>query len=142
VSRILIAFGFLICVSASVRADEKSDQDLKALQGDWKVEKLVKGGETAPAEDIANLTFSFKGNELIPSKAPKDSAIIILDPAKKPAAIDLTGNIAKKSVLGIYELNGHSLKLCIAGPKEPRPTEFASPKESKTMYVELKRAAK
>jgi uncharacterized protein (TIGR03067 family) len=141
-SRSLIVLSISVCVATLVRADEKSDKALKELQGDWKVEKMVREGEAAPPEKIAKLVLTFKGNQIIPSEKPTDIATITLDPSQKPAAIDLMDERGKEMNFGIYELKGDTLKICLAQPKAARPKEFGSTKESMTMYFELKRAAK
>ena len=131
----------LILASASVSADEKADKALKTLQGEWQVEKIVASGEPVPAEKIAKLTFTFKDSQLIPSDNPKDVATVKLDPDRKPAWFDLTDRM-KETMLGIYELSGDTLKVCMADPGTERPKEFTSAKGSKTTYLVLKRASK
>ena len=49
------------------------------------------------------------------------------DPAKK--TIDLVNTIGPrkgKTQLGIYELDGDTVKFCFAGPGKDRPTEFTA----------------
>jgi hypothetical protein len=45
-------------------------------------------------------------------------------------------------MLGIYELSGDELKICLADPGADRPKEFASAKGSKATYMVLKRTGK
>jgi uncharacterized protein (TIGR03067 family) len=139
--RSLALVAVMALASVSVSADDKTDKALKALQGEWKVEKIVVGGELVPAEKTAKLTFTFKDNQLIPSDNPKDTATIKLDPNQKPAWLDVTDR-TKETTLGIYELTEDTLKVCLAKPGADRPKEFASAKESKTAYMVLKRASK
>jgi hypothetical protein len=57
-----------------------------------------------------------------------------LDPTKKPKTIDLTDKKGKK-ILGIYVLDGNSLKV-LAGIGEGRPTEFVTkPKSNLALFV-------
>ena len=119
-----------------------AEEVVKKLQGDWKGEKGVSRGEAIPAEFVAKILFTFKGNEIIPADMPKDIATFKLDPAQRPATIDLTDR-SKETLLGIYELKGNVLKLCIAeNPKDPRPKDFTSTKENKLTVLELKRVNK
>ncbi len=47
-----------------------------------------------------------------------------------------------KDVLGIYEQNGDTLKLCLAKTGEARPKTFEAPQGSKIGYLVLKRKKK
>ena len=52
-----------------------------------------------------------------------------IDPAANPKAMETTastGPYKDKPLLGIYELDGDSLKICYAAPGKDRPTEFNS----------------
>jgi hypothetical protein len=54
-------------------------------------------------------------------------AKIIVDPSKKPKTIDydvIDGPAKGKKLLGIYELEGDTLKSCFAAPDAERPTDF------------------
>ena len=122
-------------------ADDKAENAIKALQGEWKIEKMLANGEVVPLEKAEKRFLTIKGNEVIPSDNPKDVATIKIDPAQKPAHIDFT-DTTKETMLGIYELSGETLKLCMANPGEKRPTEFKAPKDSKVLYLVLKRERK
>src|SRR5205823_7638423 len=53
------------------------------------------------------------------------------DPSQKPKTIDLEntlGSAAGKTQHGIYEIDGEVLKICYAGPNQPRPTDYTSAK--------------
>jgi uncharacterized protein (TIGR03067 family) len=52
-----------------------------------------------------------------------------IDPTKKPKTIDYTmteGPTKGKTQLGIYELDGDTVKFCFAAPGKERPTEFTA----------------
>ncbi len=52
-----------------------------------------------------------------------------VDRSKTPMAIDYyntEGGNAGKTQLGIYELNGTTLRLCLAAPGQERPADFTS----------------
>ena len=132
----------LLVPAARLAADEAVDKALKAMEGDWKVEKMTAGGQELPAEAVAKITFTIKDGEITPSDNPADKAKLKLDPSKKPAHLDLTDK-SNKTVPGIYEVSGETLKLCFADePAATRPTEFASPKDSKVVLMVLKKAKK
>jgi len=68
---------------------------------------------------------------------------ISLDAGKSPKEVDTKfseGPIAGKTSLGIYELDGDTLKSCVAEPGDPRPKTFASRRGTRLMLVVYKRA--
>ena len=119
-------------------AQDDAKKDLDKLQGKWKAEKMIFMGEEAPAEATAKMVVSCKGNEFIPADKPDEPATIKLGPSAKPKTIDLTEK-NKKVSLGIYELDGDTLKLCFSEPGTERPKTFESPKGSKIAYLVMKR---
>jgi hypothetical protein len=57
--------------------------------------------------------------------ATSEAGIFKLDATKKPKQMD-TVSTEKEVMLGIYELEGDSYKVCFAPVRKPRPSEFAS----------------
>jgi uncharacterized protein (TIGR03067 family) len=56
-------------------------------------------------------------------------AKVTIDPTKKPKAIDYEmteGPTKGKTHLGIYELDGDTVKFCFAAPGKDRPADFTS----------------
>src|SRR5262249_36521393 len=110
-------------------------------QGSWTVTSALVNGK--PEVEIQGGKFLFKDGKL--TLRARDQVIVELsckvDPTKKPRAIDLTFTREGKeeTALGIYELEGDVLKLCLRKPTEKgRPTEFAS-KDETIALIELKR---
>jgi uncharacterized protein (TIGR03067 family) len=70
---------------------------------------------------------------------------LTIDAAKKPKAIDYlpdAGQEDGKTVMGIYEVKGDELRLCVAEPGKDRPTELSSKKGSGWKLWTLKRLLK
>ena len=68
-----------------------------------------------------------------------------LDPSKSPKTIDvmMTEGLKKGAVmLGIYEIDGDTLRVCFDEEGKKRPTEFKSPAGSQTFVNVHKRAKK
>ena len=91
------------------------------------------------------ITLTIAGDKLSFSRTRKgekqnfdNGSYEIVDAGAKPKMIDLTG-FPKPDVkmLGIYELDGNTLKICVG--KSKRPTEFASKPGSKTGVLVLRR---
>jgi uncharacterized protein (TIGR03067 family) len=66
----------------------------------------------------------------------------VLDPGKKPKTIDIKfteGPEKGNTSLGIYELDGDTLKICLTITAKDRPTEFAAKAKSGHGFEVLKR---
>ncbi len=135
-----IALVSLFAAAASA-ADDEAQKALKALEGEWKVAKIVVAGEELGADKVKGMTFTIKGDQLIPSDNPKDPATVKIDPSTKPASIEFKDTHNEVS-LGIYKLDGDTATFCFTEGKGARPKEFQSAKGSKTVLLELKKAVR
>src|SRR5437763_8723756 len=87
-------------------------------------EDMVKTGKRVSKDGVT--TVSFDGKVYIKAK-------FTIDPSQKPKTIDYAvteGTNKGKTQLGIYEIDGDTLKFCFAAPEKPRPAEFASKADS------------
>jgi uncharacterized protein (TIGR03067 family) len=140
--RIRIAM-VLVCglaLSAVAAADEKSDQD--KLQGKWKMESGTHGGKPLPDEIVKGSTITIDGKTMKMTRTAegKDQTremTFKLDPSKKPKTIDV--DMDGKPGLGIYSLDGDTLKICHGDQGDERPTTFESKEGSNVTVVVLKR---
>jgi uncharacterized protein (TIGR03067 family) len=143
ITRLLAVGAVAFLVGAGPAKADPAEMDTKALQGTW---EAVEQQPLQPVPDVTHLrkvviaggtlTWHYGRGE---QPTVTDSAYK-LDPAAKPKAIDFvpaSGTEKGKTYLGIYELDGDSLKICYRGPGEERPTVFAT-KDGAMLYV-LKR---
>lgn len=111
---------------------EKKDDAIKAelarLEGSYSCVSLQQGTDKGDSEIIKTLKLVVKDNQWTVYIRGKVStlATFTIDPTKKPKTIDLTGTMGGdkgEKYLGIYELNGDELNLCI-GDTKSRPSGF------------------
>jgi uncharacterized protein (TIGR03067 family) len=131
------------------RADER-DKDQEKLQGTWKFVEAIDDGKAAPQELIAKWAIKIAGDKMtvvivVPGEPEESHSVTFkLDSTKKPKASDAVpqdGPQKGKTLPGIYEIEGDSLKICLPNKETAnRPTEFASPKKSDLGLMVLKRS--
>jgi uncharacterized protein (TIGR03067 family) len=107
--------------------------DVAKLQGSWDVISGQANGEAPPKGMFDGAKVSFAGLRV--SLLGKDATFEI-DETKQPHWIEF--NRPGSRQIGIYELSGDNLKLCV-GPPDDRPKEFKTkPRTDHTMLI-LKR---
>jgi len=105
--------------------------DLDKLQGTWVLVSMQTEGHDVAAEDFKDWTAVYEQNRvtLRAGDRVRRRGIVTLDPSRKPKAIntwDQDGPYDDQTVPGIYELEGDTLKLCVARPGQERPNEFTT----------------
>jgi uncharacterized protein (TIGR03067 family) len=140
----------VIAVCLLMGADEASDavkKEMAKLEGEWTMVSGEIDTQALPEEYLKNSRRVAKGDETTVTIGGKVflKAKFTVDPAKKPKTIDylMTEGFTKgKTQLGIYELDGDSVKFCFAAPGKERPTEFKTKEGSRTTLSVWKRAKK
>lgn len=121
----------LLAAGLTLGADKASDEALKAewakLNGTWQLVSAEADGKKAPEEFVKKVRVIIKdgkhtvhvGDEVAAKEIP-----FAVDPTKKPKASTDTLPDGKK-ILGIYEIDGDTLKSCVAPVGKERPKEFS-----------------
>jgi RNA polymerase sigma factor (sigma-70 family) len=125
-------------------AKEDAVKDQQKILGTWAYVSVEVKGEKRPEEEVkeAKLIFAPEGKFTAMSKGKEMGGTYKLDPAKKPKEITTT-NDDGKTHLGIYELDGDTLTICMHQEDgADRPTEFATKADTKVVLVVLKREKK
>jgi uncharacterized protein (TIGR03067 family) len=121
--------------------------ELKKLEGTWTVVSLESMGRTYPEATIQRMNYrlTVKGNTYSWEVRNRQTigATIKLDIKKNPKKFDLQiseGVLKGKTMLGIYALDGDTLKICYAHAGIDRPTAFATQAGIRHVLMVLKRA--
>ncbi len=123
-----------LLVAAPVPKDKEKPKDEDAILGTWKIEKFDAGGGPGgpPPGELDKIRFVFEKDgkmKFVGGPGGADAATTYkIDPTAKVKTLDLTmtrPGDQPQTALGIYELDGDTLKWCMAeGPDKARPEEM------------------
>jgi len=117
--------------------DGKSDRD--KLQGEWKAESVIRGGEKAADDFVQGFSMSVKENRWMVMLSGQEVKGTFKEASdKKPKEITFSSDDGTER-LAIYDIDGDTLKVCVSEPGEARPTEFESKSGSSAMNIVFKR---
>ncbi|HJZ91193.1 MAG TPA: TIGR03067 domain-containing protein [Gemmataceae bacterium] len=145
--RMLVSVAAVTLVLGADAPADAVKTETAQLEGEWTMvsgkrdgqklpDDFVKSGKRVAKDGVSTVTF---GDPLFMK------ARLTIDPGKKPKTIDyevIDGQGKGKTVLGIYEIDGNTVKFCFAAPDKERPTEFASKEGSGHTLSVWKRTAK
>jgi uncharacterized protein (TIGR03067 family) len=111
--------------------DEVAFRELLKFQGSWTVESMELNGAAVPTPDIQGRTMFFGGDAFILRKGKDVLQVGVqkIDPGKSPRTVNATitkGLYQGETMLGIYEFDGETLKVCFEIEGASRPKEFKS----------------
>lgn len=138
-----------LLLAADAPKEDPNKKDMDALQGSWKLVSRERDGKADPADAIKDIVVVNTGNKFElkggPSAVGATKGSFVIDATKKPKHMDRTpadGPQKDKTLLCIYELDGDTLKLCVAPAGKERPTEFSSKAGSGHILSVFKREKK
>jgi uncharacterized protein (TIGR03067 family) len=141
--------GFAASGGYGTAVDDKSDleKEVRKFKGTWTFESSEAGGKELPTGELKRLLLTFEGDKHTVKNG--DEVIQVgtqkLDPSKSPKTIDVTmteGPSTGTVMLGIYEIDEDTLKVCFDPQGKKRPTEFKSAPGSENFVNIHKRAKK
>jgi uncharacterized protein (TIGR03067 family) len=137
---------FALAVSMLVFSAAARGDDLKAMEGTWKVESAEAEGQKIESEDLKELMVKIAGDRYdLKIKDKTDAGTLKLDETQKPKTLDGTdteGDDVGKVTKAIYELSGDTLKVCYALNGGERPKELATSAGSSLLLITYKREKK
>jgi uncharacterized protein (TIGR03067 family) len=136
----------LLAVCTLVFAPAARADDLKAMEGTWKVEAAEAGGKKLESDELKELVVKIAGDHYeVKTKDGTDAGTLKLDEKAKPKTMDATkteGFDAGKVVKAVYELTGETLRVCYALDGGERPTELATKEGAPVLLLTYKREKK
>lgn len=145
--RVFIPIVALSCLVAAEPPADAVKKEMALLEGEWVMvsgrrdgqalpEEYVKSGRRVAKDGVSTVTIG----DMVVMKNK-----YTIDPAKKPKTIDfeaVEGETKGQKLLGIYELDGDTLRFCLAPADQGRPTDFTAKEGSGRTMSEWKRAKK
>lgn len=140
----LAPLAVLLIAPAPARAD---DADRRALVGTWKAVSLERNGETFPldAAEETRLVFGKDDRFVIRRGAESLEEGSFRVHSGEPRPIDTTptnGPDRGRTTKGLYEIEGDTLRMCLAPPGAPRPADIASRPGSNHLFFVYRRVRK
>ncbi len=142
-----MVLGILVVLAAPLSlAAGESDKDLEKMQGTWTVVAMESKGRKVPSDDLkkSELRLSIQDDNFAyqASKKILREGTIRIDPEQKPKTLDSSetgpGGQAQATV-GIYEIDGDTLRVCFAPAGEQRPKKFTTGPKSPASIVVYQR---
>jgi uncharacterized protein (TIGR03067 family) len=144
-----ITCGLAVAAVLVLRAqaqDSKDRQELARVKGSWTVVSEEKNGKLETADTVRGKQVRITDDTITcmnKSGTTDMSARFMADTSKRPWHLDLTytdGEHKGQKARAIAEVSGDTLRLCVADPNAPAPTDFKA--KAHECCFTLKRADK
>ena len=139
--RFTIACVLLVSVAFAPAQDDANKQDLKMIQGKWKIISVINDGKALDPDGPGHRSYTISGTKVVYDENTSDD--FILDATKKPkmwnGASNRRGEVT--NYLAIYSIEADELKICVSARGKERPSTFESVPGSGTRLITLKRVA-
>jgi len=113
--------------------------DLERVQGRWTPAKMVRNGESVPADDLGKIKLTIAGNRFTLDADEPAEGTFKLGSAATPCTIDATAS-GGEQVRGIYEIKDGTFTICYGVEDAPRPTAFKAESDSGHVLAVFRKA--
>jgi uncharacterized protein (TIGR03067 family) len=129
--RLAVSLATVLLLGSVAIPQDAVKKEMALLEGEWSMVSGEADGQVMPREFVQTGKRSAKDGETTITMGGRVyfKATFSIDPKKKPKAIDYVmteGPTKGKTHLGIYELEGDTVKFCFAAPGKERPTDFTA----------------
>ena len=120
-------------------------QELKKLQGTWRVVAMERDGKQVPEAEFQDRRAIVEDHSYTEKQGTKvvEKGTFQMDTARKPYGITITpteGEDKGKTMYGIYEIEkDDTVRLCGSAPGKERPTDFSAKAGSGRTLITYKR---
>ena len=141
----LLCFLMVGIVFIRTSSADEAEEDAKQIVGTWVITELVVNGNEVKAENFAKIRIVNEAGNLWSLQVDGKEisrGTSVYDTSQTPKLVDFyptDGEGRDKHLLGIYELNENTRKLCFVESGTNRPVEFAAPQGSDQTLVTFKR---
>jgi len=136
----LFAVAAVAGCGVALLADGPPDKDARAIEGEWSLVAVEDSGKPVPTDQLKGVGVTINDGKMTVSDNNMTVAIR-LDSSVQPHVIDLTGPGQTRPALGIYELDGDTLRICWATEEaDARPKVFRTTATGGGKLIVLKRA--
>jgi uncharacterized protein (TIGR03067 family) len=138
---ILSVFG----ASSAPRASAAAADDAPELKGEWGLISLKMDGKVAPDDLIKGFVSTFEGGSYTNMVGDRlvEQGTYVTDGSKSPKTVDFTikkGPDAGKTQLGIYQIVGETVTICVAeAGSDKRPEDFTAVPSTVVVLKKLKK---
>ena len=139
--RLLVAVLPFALVGADAAKDDLVKKEVEKLRGTWQLVSAETDGKKAPEENVKQTRIVFEGQKhtvYFGDKKVVHQIPFELDPTTMPKSVTDTLPDGR-TIKGIYEIDGDTLRSCVAGPGKDRPSEFSAKEGTKQTLRVFKR---
>lgn len=125
--------------------EDAAKKEQEKWQGTWTLKSVENNGAKMPEGRLAGFGYrmTVTGDRYVHTVKGMNirDVAFTLDPTAKPKTID-TRDKDNKTEKGIYELDGDTLRVCLAEEGKDRPTEFSAKEGTRCSLMVFKREKK
>jgi uncharacterized protein (TIGR03067 family) len=107
--------------------------EMKRFEGTWRFVSMEMNGKAIPVDALKDSRLVFDADRFTSRGGETGEGRFVVDPTVRPKTIDITLDLGPgktATILGIYELEGDTYRICSALFGKSRPTDFSTGADS------------